>query len=228
MRGGATGRASWRAAMAVLALAGCSSPEPGAFPEPPQPKAAVSEITASLTLPLPGPGGAFAAADRARASRFLDAYRDGGRGPLLAVIAAPGRAAASAAAAALAALAAKRGLPAGALVVSSAVGAVAGVTLRYTDYVAAPPGCDPEIVFSRKAFNEVSPNFGCATENSIAAMLAHPADLLGPPPATAADGARAGRVIDLYRQGKATQADVNRNDDLKASEVGAGGGGGGK
>ncbi len=217
-------RAGWWTALVALALAGCSSAETGAFPEPPQPKAKVAETTASLSLALPG-GGGFGAAERAKATAFLDAYRDGGRGPLLAVITAPSRTAATHAGAVLGDLAIKRGLPAAALVVSPALGAPAGITLRYTDYVATPPGCDPEIVFSRKPLNEVSPNLGCAIETSISAMVAHPADLLGPAPTAGADGTRAGRAVDLYRQGKATQADVNRNDNLRASDVGSSGGG---
>ncbi|MEI6558170.1 MAG: CpaD family pilus assembly lipoprotein [Rhodospirillaceae bacterium] len=206
--------------LALLLLAGCSSAEPGAFPEPPQPKARASEVTARLALALPGRGGALTEAEHTQASAFFDAYREGGRGPLVAVVTAPNRSAGASAATALRDLAARRGLPAEALVVSSALGSPPGIALSFTDFVATAPGCDPEIVYSRNPTAEVSPNLGCAIENNFSAMIAHPADLLGPAPASAADGTRAARAIDLYHQGKATQGDVNRNDELRASDVG--------
>ena len=210
------------AALAMLALAACTSAEPGAFPQQPQAKATVTEVTARLALPLPA-SGRLAAADHTRAAAFLDAYRDGGRGPLLAILTTPGRAAAASAAGMLNALAVKRGLAPGALVVSSAIGGPPALTLTYTDYVAKPPGCSPEIVLGFNPTQALSPNYGCGMEGNIAAMLAHPADLLGPAAETAADGSRAARTVDLYHQGKPTQADVNRNDSLQLSTVGASG-----
>ena len=223
MTGTTTTRRGWPLALALLALAGCSSAEPEAFPEQPQHKPQVSEVTASLDLPLTARGGLDAAA-RSQAAAFLDAYRDGGRGPLLAVVTAPGRAALNDASATLRDLAVRRGLPAGALVVSAGVGSPAGMALRYTDFVAMPPGCAPEIVYSSKRRNQLPDSFGCATESNIAAMVAHPGDLVTPTPASSGDGARVGRAVDLYHQGKATQAEVNRNDNLQASTVKASGG----
>ena len=208
--------------LAVLALAGCASPEPGAFPEPTVRKAKVSEITATLSLPLPSPGGALSAADHARTTAFFDAYREGGRGPVLAVITAPDRTAAAHAAAILRRLATGRGLSDNAVVVSSAIGSPPGMVLRYSDYVAAPLECAPEIALSFNPTHATSPNLGCAIDKNIAAMVANPADLLGPATATAADGTRIGRAIDLYHQGKATQAEVNRNDSLQLSTVASG------
>ena len=222
MTGTTTKGTGWPLALALLALAGCSSAEPEAFPEPPQPKPQVSEVTASLNLALTARGGLDAAA-RSQAAAFLDAYRDGGRGPLLAVVTAPDRAALNGASAALRDLAVRRGLPAGALVVSAGVGAPAAAALRYTDFAATPPGCTPEIVYSSKRRNQLADSFACATESNIAAMVAHPGDLVAPTAASAADGVRVGRAVDLYHQGKATQAEVNRNDNLEASTVKAGG-----
>jgi len=216
-------RDGWRtmAAGALLALAACTSPESDAFPEPPQPKITVTESPVSLTVALPGPGGEFARAERARAASFLDAYRDGGRGPLSVTITAPDARSAGRADAALRLLAIRRGVAEDAVAVRTVVAATGrpGIVLRYTDFVAVPPACNPEVALSRNPTAEVSPNLGCALERGIAAMVAHPADLRKPVPETPEDGARLGRVIDLYRQGKATQAEVNRNDDVKASTV---------
>ncbi len=205
----------------ALAVAGCSTAEPGAFPQPPSAKIAVAEVAANLSLPLSGSGGILSANDRARASAFLDAYRDGGRGPMLAVITQPDRASANRAAAMLLALAASRGVSTDALVVSSAIGAGKTVSLHYTDFVAKAPGCAPEIALSFNPTQAVSGNFGCSLEGNIAAMVAHPADLRGPAVEVAADSTRASRTLGLYQTGKATQAEVNRNDSLQLSSVGA-------
>ena len=221
----------WWMAAVLLAVAGCSSAEIGAYPEPPQPTIRVTEVPATLWFALPGAEGEFPRTERARAASFLDAYRDGGRGPLTATISAPTIAAAGRADAALRVLAIRRGVVEDAVVVKTVVGAAAGrpgISLRYTDFVAVPPPCNPEIALSRNPTAEVSPNLGCALERGIAAIVAHPADLLKPPPETPDDGARLGRVVDRYRQGKATQAEVNRNDDTKASAVVFGGSSGGQ
>ena len=85
-------RDGWRvaaAAAAALLAAACTSAEPGAYPEPPQPRATVREVPADLTVALPGPDGEFARTERARAATYLDTYRDGGRGPLAVTITAP-------------------------------------------------------------------------------------------------------------------------------------------
>jgi type IV pilus biogenesis protein CpaD/CtpE len=152
---------------------------------------------------------------------FLDAYRDGGRGPLAVTVSAPDRAMAEAAVAALYYLARRRGVVEAALAVTltDTGPAPMGIALRYTDFVAVPPACNPEVVLSRNPNGEVSPNLGCALEGSVTAMLAHPADYLSPAASTPGDGSRFGRIVDDYRQGKATQAEVNRNDDLKASTI---------
>ncbi len=210
-------------ALTVLALTACSSAEPGAFPQEPAANPTVSQVTARLALPLSGRGGTLTPAERARAVAFIDAYRDGGRGPLLAVLTAPSSSSAGQVGAALREVAVKRGLTPDALVISSAIGGEAGVTLLYSDFVAKPPGCKPEIVFNFNPTQALSPNYGCSIANNLAAMIAHPADLLGPALESAADGARVGRTIDLYRQGKATQADVNRNDTNQLSSVGSAG-----
>ncbi len=220
MNGKCARRRTLWAALSVLALAACTSPEPGAFPQEPVAKPSVTQVTARLALPLAGRG-ALAAADRARTAAFLDAYRDGGRGPLLAVLTTPDQDSAGQVTAMLRDLAVKRGVSPDALVVSSAVGSEAGVILLYTDFVAKPPGCKPEVVLGFNPTQALSPNYGCFIANNLASMVAHPADLLGPALETAADGARTSRTVDLYRQGKATQADVNRNDANYLSSVGS-------
>jgi pilus assembly protein CpaD len=43
-------------------------------------------------------------------------------------------------------------------------------------------------------------NFGCASQNNLAEMIANPSDLLGPRGSTAIDAERRLKVIDAYRK----------------------------
>lgn len=209
-------------ALMTAALAACTSAERTAFPEPPEFHATATQVTARLALALPGSDGAFGDSERARAAAFLDAYRDGGRGPLAVAIVGPNAKSIDTAERAIRLLARRRGVPGDAVLVTRGPVTATpegrpGLTLRYTDFVATAPKCNPEIVLSRNPTAEVSPNLGCAIEQGLAAMVAHPVDLATPAAAAPADGARMARVIDLYHQGKATQSEANRNDDTKAS-----------
>lgn len=208
-------------ALTMLALTACTSPESDAYPEPPQPRAQVISVPATLHGALPDPAGDFAGPEHDRLGAFLDAYRDGGRGPLKTVITAPDARTAGRAEAALRTLARRRGVveEALAVTVTVAAGAPPGLTLAYTDFAVTPPPCNPEVVLSRTPTAAVSPNLGCALETSITATLAHPADYAAPTGGTPGDAARQSRVVTLYRQGKATEAEANRNDDLKASTI---------
>ncbi|PRD50641.1 pilus assembly protein CpaD [Phyllobacterium myrsinacearum] len=49
------------------------------------------------------------------------------------------------------------------------------------------------------AENKHYANFGCASQNNLAAQIANPADLLGPRATTTIDAERRGKVIDAYR-----------------------------
>ncbi len=214
-RDGSGGWMKAAALLAALTVAACISSEVGAYPEPPEPHARVVSVPTTLSAALPLESGDFASPERHRLAAFLDAYRDGGRGPLKAAINAPDATAAARAETALRALAQRRGVVEDALVVTVIFDGVPGLTLGYTDFVAVPPPCDPEVVMSRNPTAKVSPNLGCALERSLTAVLAHPADYLSPAGEGPADGVRMDRVLELYRAGKAPQADVNRNDELK-------------
>lgn len=203
----------------ALGLAGCgATSDPSGYPEPPQPRAKVSAVEARLMVALPGEDGVFATSARAKAAAFLDSYRDGGRGPLnITIVSDSGRVASITEALRL--LARRRGVVEDDVVISTTTTGKDGITLRYTDHIAVPPACNPETVLGRNPAAEVSPNLGCALEGGIAAMIAHPANLLGPVIETAADGVSRGRVVELHRQGKATGAEATRNEDAKAASV---------
>ena len=62
-------------------------------------------------------------------------------------------------------------------------------------------------------------NFGCASQQNLAAMVANPADLIRPRELAPANGARRAKVITDYSQGADTQSDVELLDsDISASE----------
>lgn len=54
-------------------------------------------------------------------------------------------------------------------------------------------------------------NFGCATQSNIAAMVAHPSDLVTPAGEDPADATRRTAIIDSYRKGEATQSKTTIN-----------------
>jgi pilus assembly protein CpaD len=53
-------------------------------------------------------------------------------------------------------------------------------------------------------------NFGCASQQNLAAMVANPLDLLYPRGLTPADAARRADVLEKYRKGQAFTADLSR------------------
>lgn len=58
----------------------------------------------------------------------------------------------------------------------------------------------------RTSQNDQYENFGCAQQNNIAAMVANPNDLIRPRPQTPSDPMRRSKVFDQYRDGGATSA----------------------
>ena len=69
------------------------------------------------------------------------------------------------------------------------------------------------------ASNPQPHNFGCASQQNLAAMVANPADLIRPRELAPANGARRAKVITDYSQGADTQSDVELLDsDISASE----------
>jgi len=69
--------------------------------------------------------------------------------------------------------------------------------------------------------NHVSPNFGCATQHNLAAMVADPRDLVSPKPLDAGDAQRRLTVLDKYRKGETTIAAKTTEQSGAVSDVGA-------
>lgn len=96
----------------------------------------------------------------------------------------------------------------------------APLILSFTRFIAIPSPCGN---WSRDAAynprNLASPNYGCATRNNLARMVADPADLVRPRAMDPADAQRRGEVIDRYRRGETTQTERAEEESGAASQV---------
>lgn len=156
--------------------------------------------------------------DKARLRAFADAYLRNGHGPL--TITAPsgtsGDFDGQEMAADIRQALNEAGVPWGSLSGATyRTGGDAGdqLIVSYTHYIATPSECG---VWTGTKFRDYrnlrSPNYGCATQNNIAAMIADPRDLIAPADAAPGDAARTVRAIDSYRSGEATASaaeDIN-------------------
>ncbi len=57
--------------------------------------------------------------------------------------------------------------------------------------------------------NQPQPNFGCAVTSNMTAQIADPGDLLGPRTMTPQDAARRQVVLQKYRAGEKTGAEID-------------------
>ncbi|QND54112.1 CpaD family pilus assembly lipoprotein [Phyllobacterium sp. 628] len=76
----------------------------------------------------------------------------------------------------------------------------APIRLSYSAMTASTGPCGqwPKDILDT-ADNKHYANFGCASQNNLAAQIANPADLLGPRATTTIDAERRGKIIDTYR-----------------------------
>lgn len=96
----------------------------------------------------------------------------------------------------------------------------APVVMTFNRYVAQASPCgDWSMNYSYNPKNVNPPNFGCATQNNLAAMIADPADLVRPRTMDPADADRRGVVLDKYRKGESTAAQRSDSDSAAVSEV---------
>ena len=106
------------------------------------------------------------------------------------------------------------------------------IRLRVARYAVVPPLCPdwrkPE---ADEPTNSPSSNFGCATETSLALMVANPADLLRGTSVSGADGEALARGVVLYRSGALSKSLAASGSGASAAGVSGGGaatGGGGQ
>ena len=180
----------------------------------------------STLMPVPFDKIALSVADKAAIEAFASAYRSRGHGPLTlsAPSGSPNERAAISLLAEMRAELKKAGVD-GAKVGyapyrASSANTQAPIIMSYKRYVATASPCGnwtKDYGYNPK--NTVSPNFGCATQNNLAAIVADPGDLLGVTAMDPADAARRGIILDKYRTGEVTAADRNEAESGAVSEV---------
>lgn len=90
--------------------------------------------------------------------------------------------------------------------------------LSYTHYVATASECGVWTDNTMRRYRNIrSANYGCATMNNIAAMLADPHDLVAPAALGARDATIAVRAIDAYREGELTVSEIDKTIDSEVS-----------
>lgn len=208
------------AAFAALALSGCSTVANGrneAISVAEEHPIAVDSQVVTLTLPVGGAG--LSAVDKARVRAFADAYLAGGHGPVSVTTPSGTGRDGDALETADAARAVLDAAGVDATQIESAGYASAEekrqLVLSYVRYVATPSACGVWTGTLVRDFRNLrSPNYGCATQNNLAAMVADPRDLVEPAAATAADANARMRMIDAYRKGEKTSSATD--EDIKA------------
>ena len=98
------------------------------------------------------------------------------------------------------------------------------LTLTFTRFVATASPCG---VFTENLAagprNLSTPNFGCAAQHNLAAMVSDPRDLVEPRAMTRADATRRGIVLELYREGESTVTEEESQASGVVSDVDGGG-----
>jgi len=203
----------------LLALAGCGNGN--VRPDAREVHAIHVEMRPVELVLMPGLDGALSPADSKRVKDFVDAWRDRGRGPLrVAMSARLSQRAQDRLLGDLKGLVKRRGADAKAVMPVAAFADTAGVSITFDDFVAVAPVCAGESVsMSSRGANVASPEFGCATQRNIAAMVANPADLIDPAASGDASAARGALVIQNHRLGKPTAAQTGSDKGVIVSKA---------
>lgn len=181
----------------------------------------------SLQIDAPRDKVALSVGDKAALSAFSQSYRARGHG-LLTISApsgSPNERTAVALVAQTRALLHESGLPNAqvgyAAYRASSANDAAPLVLTYRRFVASASLCGNwSQNYGYNPDNAHTPNFGCATQNNLAALVADPADLVGPREWDPAYASRRDQVIDNYRTGEVTEAAQSDNASGNVSEVG--------
>ncbi|MBY0560908.1 CpaD family pilus assembly protein [Hyphomicrobium sp.] len=210
-------------ALLPLAVAGCRRDAPGPQvagwsvidPEQRHP-ILVSQQPATLNLHIGASSDGLTPAQRARVLEFAGRSRASDAGNSRIVISAPGGSANEGAAMQAADEARRLMIETGYSETSIAVeayhadGRDAPLRLSYMRYVAEAPECGQDWSENLAANyqNTPYPNMGCAGQRNLAAMVANPADLLGPRTMTSRDANRRDDMYSKYVAGKPLGADA--------------------
>lgn len=207
-------------ALASAALSGCSTLVNGrdeALSIAEEHPIAVDSQVVTLTVALGDDG--LSAVDSARVRAFADSYLAAGHGPVSVTSPTGSQGDRGAMQAAVDA----RSILDDAGVAADRVeqtGYLSGeskrqLVLSYVRYVATPSACGVWTGTMARDFKNLrSPNYGCAMQNNLAAMIADPRELVEPAGMTPADSNARTRMIDAYRKGAKTSSETDQ--DIKA------------
>jgi pilus assembly protein CpaD len=217
------------AALAALVLAACAAPVNG--PEDAMTVEQRFPITVEphmemVRLPFNAARGGLDQAGGADLERFARDYLDNGSGSLAIAGSRRNPDAPGTIADRLVAL----GVPRDRIMIGNPDNADTGddVRLSYIRYQAHAEACgDWSVNLGSTSANKISPNFGCATQHNLAAMVADPRDLVTPKPLDPNDAQRRLTVLEKYRKGETTVATKAAEQSGSISQVGASGGAGG-
>lgn len=172
----------------------------------------ISVDSQTVTMTLSPVSGEISSLDESRLRAFADSYMRNGHGAL--AVTAP----ADSGAAGVRDTLNRFGVPLASIVEADyrGGGAAADVILSYTHYVATPSACGLwEGLRERDYRNMNSPNFGCATQNNLAAMIGDPHDLIEPAAMTDPDSTTRILGVGKFRKGEDTSSDVSSEIDAK-------------
>ncbi len=180
----------------------------------------VAPQAVDLKLPFSAPEAGLLPDDAARLSAFVADYLQHGNGSLSVSVPAGGDS--PAAISYFGERLASMGVPRSRILVGThdVANGDTRVDINYITYVARTAPCgDWSKSLADTASNQSSPNFGCAVQQNIAAMVSDPRDLLQPRPMAASDAARRNTVIENYEKGKVTSADKTADQSAKVSDM---------
>ena len=214
------------AALAALVLGACAYPVNG--PEDNLPVTerfpiSVEPRMEALSVAYDGQRGTLDTASGAQLERFARDYLENGSG---AIAVAPSRRF-PASAGSVAERLVEIGVPRNRIMIANEPSSNMGddVRVSYIRYQAHAEACgDWSVNLASTAANKVSPNFGCATQHNLAAMVADPRDLVSPKPMDPDDTKRRLTVLDKYRKGEVTTANKVGEQSGAVSDVANAGG----
>lgn len=225
------------AAMAVLlVLAGCNAGHDRQqvrgwlFADPSQRHPIkVSEREVGMDLSVPRGSYGLSRTQKHEAHAFLSQYRQQGAGAILvrAPSGSPNEVAAMRALDDLRFVFRQEGVAGEAVVFEPYYGggdSSAPLRLSFLRHVAIGPECgDWSTNAAINPSNQSHPNFGCATQRNLAAMVANPRDLVEPRGMTPRSGERRDVVWDKWVKGESSSAERTQEEKASASEIGGGG-----
>jgi pilus assembly protein CpaD len=163
--------------------------------------------------------------DRARVAQFARDYGTRSGGPMIVARpeGGPNHVAAATKVASIQHELREAGVPPGAISYrvyqAGASDRAAPVILTYETFEAISPECGNWQQNTANTYtNRPYPNFGCASQRNLAAMVANPRDLVEPRAMTPADAGRRGVVLEAWRKGEKTQSERGPDDSGQVSE----------